>query len=79
MLPEGWPSYWHCASHVATIWFTANSGVYDLDPIPHLSTNADIRLDAASARSLSPMMGANVETTSSGDGDDGDDEERDAR
>ena len=35
---------------------TAISGVYDLDPIPHLSTNADIRLDAASARSLSPMF-----------------------
>jgi arylformamidase len=35
---------------------TAISGVYDLDPIPHLSTNADIRLDAAMARNLSPMF-----------------------
>jgi arylformamidase len=35
---------------------TAISGVYDLDPIPHLSANADIRLDAAMARRLSPMF-----------------------
>ena len=33
---------------------TAISGVFDLDPIPHLPTNEDIRLDADMARRMSP-------------------------
>ena len=34
---------------------TAISGVYDLDPIPFLPTNEDIRLDADLARRMSPQ------------------------
>lgn len=35
---------------------TAISGVFDLDPIPHLPTNEDIRLDAEMARRNSPQF-----------------------
>ena len=34
----------------------AVSGIYDLEPLLHLATNADFKLDAAEARRISPLF-----------------------
>jgi arylformamidase len=70
MLVTGWSAGGHLAACMtATEWHSisrepptdlvpfgyAISGVFDLEPLLHVAANADLRLDAASAKALSPI------------------------
>tara|TARA_Y100001934_G_scaffold116418_1_gene142502 strand:+ start:37342 stop:38205 length:864 start_codon:yes stop_codon:yes gene_type:complete len=54
LLATDWPSYAEDLPDTLVKSVTAISGVFDLDPIPHLPTNEDIQLDPNMARRLSP-------------------------
>ena len=56
MLATDWPAFAPDLPADLVKSVTAISGVYDLDPIPHLPTNEDIRRDAESARRMSPQF-----------------------
>ena len=54
LLATDWPSYAEDLPATLIKSVTAISGVFNLEPIPHLLTNEDIQLDADMARRLSP-------------------------
>ena len=54
LLATDWPAYASDLPADLVKSVTAISGVFDLDPIPYLPTNEDIRLDADMARRMSP-------------------------
>ena len=56
MLATDWPAYGLDLPRDLIKSVTSISGVYDLDPVPHLPTNDDIRLDADMAHRMSPMF-----------------------
>ncbi|MEL0018623.1 MAG: alpha/beta hydrolase [Rickettsiales bacterium] len=56
MLATDWPAYGADLPADMIRSVTTISGVFDLDPIPHLPTNEDIRLDADMAHRMSPQF-----------------------
>ena len=55
MLAAVWPAYARGLPDDLVKGGLAVSGVYDLEPLRHVSFNSDLRLDAKAARKLSPV------------------------
>lgn len=55
MLAAVWPSYARGLPEALVTGGLAVSGVYDLEPLLHVSFNSDVRLDARSVKKLSPV------------------------